>query len=99
MRMTVPLILAVALTASAPALAQDANNMADANAAAPVTTDANLAAPVASNDMAAAPVAEPTATPVDETTAPPPPAEKKSSFPWGVVGLLGLLGLIPRRGR
>lgn len=97
MRMTVPLIIAATLAAATPALAQDANNTADANAAAPVATDANAAAPVATDANVVAPVAEPAAPTVDET-APPPPPEKKS-FPWGVLGLLGLIGLIPRKGR
>jgi hypothetical protein len=97
MRTTVPLILAAALAASSPALAQDVNNTADANAtdmAAMNATDANAAAPVAANDVAMAPEAAPAATPVDETA---PAPEKKSGFPWGVLGLLGLIGLIPRK--
>ena len=98
MRMTVPLIIAATLAAATPALAQDANTAADANAAAPAATDANAAAPVATDANAVAPVVEPTAPVEDTTTAPPPPPEKKS-FPWGVIGLLGLIGLIPRKGR
>jgi len=99
MRMTVPLIAAAALAASTPALAQDANNTADANAAAPAaTTDANAVAPVAPDANAVAPVAEPAPT-TDETVAPAPEPEKKGGFPWGVIGLLGLIGLIPRKGR
>ena len=97
MRMTVPLIIAATLAAATPALAQDANNTADANAAAPVATDANAAAPVATDANVVAPVAEPAAPTVDET-APPPPPDKKS-FQWGVLGLLVLIGLIPRKGR
>ena len=96
MRMTVPLILAAALAAATPALAQDANNTADANMAAPMATDANAVAPVATDANATVPVAEPAAPAVDETTA---PEEKKGGFPWGVLGLLGLIGLIPRKGR
>jgi hypothetical protein len=97
MRMTVPLIAAAVLAASSPAFAQDANNTADANAAAPApAADVNATAPVATNDLAAAP-AEPVAT--DMTTAPAPEPEKKGGFPWGVIGLLGLIGLIPRKGR
>jgi len=97
MRMTVPLIVAATLAASTPALAQDANNTADVNATAPApVADVNATAPVATNDLAAAP-AEPVAT--DTTTAPAPEPEKKGGFPWGVIGLLGLIGLIPRRGR
>ena len=55
MRMTVPLILAAALAAATPALAQDANNTADANTAAPMATDANAAAPVATDANATVP--------------------------------------------
>ena len=98
MRMTVPLIAAAALAASTPALAQDANNTADANAIAPMATDANAVAPVAPDANAVAPVAEPTTT-TDDLAAPAPAPEKKGGFPWGVIGLLGLIGLIPRKGR
>ena len=99
MRMTTPLMIAAALAVSGPALAQDANNTAEA--AAPVATDANVAdanamTAVPANDVAAAPVEE--AAPAD-TYADTAPAPKKSGFPWGVLGLIGLLGLIPRRGR
>jgi hypothetical protein len=98
MRMTVPLILAAALAASGPALAQDVNNTADANAtdvAAMNATDASAAAPMAANDVAMAPEAAPPATTVDETA--PEPEKKGGGFPWGVLGLLGLIGLIPRK--
>lgn len=99
MRMTTPLMIAAALAVSGPALAQDANNTAEA--AAPVAADANVAdanavAPVPANDVAAAPVEE---TAPADTYADATPAPKKPGFPWGVLGLIGLLGLIPRRGR
>ena len=100
MRMTVPLIFAAALAASTPAFAQDTNNAAsaDVNATAPAATDANAAAPVATDANAVAPAAEPVAT--DTTTQETTTTEKKSGgFPWGVIGLLGLIGLIPRKGR
>jgi hypothetical protein len=98
MRMTVPLILAAALAASTPALAQDANNTAavDVNATNVVATDANAVVPPAANDVAAAPV-EPVAN--DMATTEPAPEKKGGGFPWGVLGLLGLIGLFPRRGR
>jgi hypothetical protein len=101
MRMNVPLILAAALVASAPAGAQDANNTADANAVAPAApvTDVNATAPVAPDANAVAPIAEPTTTTTTDVTTAPAPEEKKGGFPWGVLGLLGLLGLIPRKGR
>jgi hypothetical protein len=100
MRMTVPLILAAALAAAAPALAQDANNTAavDVNATVPDATavDANATAPLPTNDLAAPP-AEPVAT--DTATTEPAPEKKGGGFPWGVLGLLGLVGLFPRKGR
>ena len=94
-----PLALAVALTAAAPAFAQD-NNTATADTAVandvmatdPLATEPPLADPA--NDLANAPM------PVDEVveTAPAPePAER--GFPWGVIGLLGLIGLMPRKRR
>jgi hypothetical protein len=98
MGMTVRFFAPGAPAAAAPALAQDANNTADANAAAPVATDANAVAPVAPDANAVAPVAEP-APVADDTVAPAPAPEKKGGFPWGVIGLLGLIGLIPRKGR
>lgn len=100
MRTTFPLMIAVALTAAAPAVAQGTDNVANAdmNAAATandtgatdsmtVTTDPAMAG---ANDMAAAPVA------MDEPPVAPAPVEKKS-FPWGVLGILGLLGIIGRK--
>jgi hypothetical protein len=40
-------------------------------------------------------------TSMDTTTTETTPVPEKKSFPWGVIGLLGLLGFIPRarRGR
>lgn len=102
MRMTTALMIAAALAVSGPALAQDANNSAEAaapaadNAAAANVADANAMTAVPANDMTATPVAEPPPADTYADTTPPKP---KSGFPWGVLGLLGLLGLIPRRGR
>lgn len=103
MRNTIPLIIAIALTAAAPAGAQGTDNSvnADTTAAAAsndtaatdtmtVTTDPAMAGPA--NDMTAAPAA------TDEPYGAPAPAGKKS-FPWGVLGVLGLLGLIGRKSR
>lgn len=99
MRTTFPLIIAVALTASSPALAQDTANTTNADTAvandvaatdnALVTDPTMTADPV--NDLANVPVA------VDEPIETAPPPAQKSGFPWGVLGLLGLLGLIPRK--
>jgi hypothetical protein len=48
--------------------------------------------------MNTATATETAAVPVD-TNATEEPAPEKKSFPWGVVGLIGLLGLIPRARR
>jgi len=99
MRITIPLILAAAVAASSPALAQDANNtaVADTNASAPVAPDANATAPAATDmNATTTTTTEPVAT---DTTEPAPSPEKKGGFPWGVIGLLGLIGLIPRKAR
>lgn len=105
MRITTTLMIAAAgLVAAAPAIAQnaDTNGTADMTA---TNTDTNTAVPV---DNTAAPVA-PTTTettttatdvnatgvPVDQTA----PAPEHKSFPWGIIGLLGLLGFIPRTRR
>jgi hypothetical protein len=103
MRNTLPLIIGVALLAATPAAAQVTDNTADSNAVAvtndtaatdnlEVTTDPLVADPA--NDLAAAPATD---VPV-ETYGEPAPA-KKRGFPWGVLGLLGLAGLIGRRSR
>jgi MYXO-CTERM domain-containing protein len=103
MRTMIPVLLAAALRAT-PAAAQDANNTAaaapptaDVNAAAPApAADMNAAAPLPANDVAAAPDAT---TPVDTAQQPANDDNDSGGFPWGVVGLLGLIGLIPRRRR
>ena len=94
-----PLAIAVALTGSTPAIAQDTNTTnADAAVTNEVTATDNLAIePVTAdpaNDLANVPM------PVDEPieTA-PAPAPAKSGFPWGAIGLLGLIGLMPRKRR
>jgi hypothetical protein len=45
--------------------------------------------------------AEPVALPGENVTneAAPAPAPAKRNFPWGIIGVLGLLGLIPRTRR
>lgn len=85
MRTTRTLAMATAaLLVTSPAVAQ---NTSDANA----TDDAATNAADANTT-----VTDPAA--VSAETAPAPaPAEK--GFPWGVIGLLGLLGLIPRTRR
>jgi hypothetical protein len=99
MRTIFPLMIAVALTASSPALAQNTADPANADSA--VSNDgaaadnALVADPAVTadpaNDLANVPVA------VDEPVETAPIPVKKSGFPWGVLGLFGLLGLIPRK--
>lgn len=99
MRNTIPLMIAVALTAASPAAAQGTENAVNADtAAAPASNDMALNATVdpaltePANDVMAVPIDQP----VDTTYSEPAPA-KKGSFPWGVLGLLGLVGLIGRK--
>lgn len=99
MRTMKPIIIAAAvLFAASPALAQNdtAATNADVNAAAPATTDLNAAAPAAPVDANV--TTDVNTTTVDTTTTAPAeaPAPEKKHFPWGVIGLLGLIGLIPR---
>ena len=90
-----PLMIGAALIA-APAAAQD-NNVAAANTTEVTETNAIAneavvdvnAMPVAPAPEAAAPVAEPA----------PAPAPAQRSFPWGVLGLRGLVGLLGKRRR
>jgi hypothetical protein len=98
MRTTPLIIFTAALLAASPALAQ--------NEAAPTNADTNAAEAnaVAGNEVMPAPenATEPMAVPADNAAMPetaPAPEPKKRSFPWGVIGLLGLLGLIPRTRR
>lgn len=96
MRFVEPVILAAALAAAAPAMAQD-NAAVPANAATPVP-DANMAAP-APDANAAVPVTDMNVAapaPVDENAAAPtaPPPDSDRGFPWGVLGVLGLIGLL-----
>ena len=97
MRLFHSLILAGALFAAAPALAQD-------NAAAPGNTVATNAADMNATANAAAPVTPTTAaaTPGEQNATLPPTAPQTGAamavqshrgFPWGVLGLLGLIGL------
>jgi hypothetical protein len=101
MRNYFPLMIAVALTAAAPAAAQGTDNTVNAAEVAPpassdpAATDAvgndTMTTGVA-NDMTAMPPAD---QPIEATTEPAP--AKPASFPWGVLGLLGLVGLIGRK--
>ena len=98
MRMVKTLALATAIMfATSPAIAQNATE--SANAADVTATNAIDANTTATTDLnvTAVPQTTTTETPTTETAPAAAPTEK--GFPWGVVGLLGLLGLIPRMRR
>jgi hypothetical protein len=91
MRFSVSIALAGALIAAGPAYATNAP-------AAATTNDVNAAAPAApAANAAESPAAT---TPADTGAAPAPttePSRTPASFPWGVLGALGLIGLLGRR--
>ena len=106
MRMTTSLAVVAAALLAAPAAAQNtdmnaastdmnvaATNTVDANAVSGTTTTTNT---TTATDTGMVPVTG------DNTVADngyAAPAPEKKGFPWGVVGLLGLIGLIPRNRR
>ncbi|MFL6730762.1 MAG: hypothetical protein ACJ8EP_00260 [Sphingomicrobium sp.] len=105
MKMTTTLAIAAwALFASAPTAAQNdtaAANVSDTTAANAVdvnTTDLNAVGSTTTTDVNTTTATTTTAVPLDDNHL-APVEEQKRSFPWGVVGLLGLLGLIPRARR
>jgi hypothetical protein len=63
----------------------------------PTLNDPTLADPLATNT--ADPLATTTTDPMmaDNTMAVPVQEEEDNDFPWGLLGLLGLAGLIPRK--
>jgi hypothetical protein len=99
MRKTIPLLIAVALTAAAPASAQGTEN----NVAADTAVATNDIAPTdnlaVTNDVVVDPANDPLAVPVvtEEAADTTPAPAKKRGFPWGVLGLLGLVGLLGRK--
>ena len=72
----------------------DAGNVVNTNG---MVTDPAMSDPLATN--AADPLATPTTDPMmaDNTTTMPVQEEDDDDFPWGLLGLLGLAGLIPRK--
>ena len=103
MRYSISLTIAAAVLLAAPASAQD-NAVAATNDA--VATDPATTDPLATNatdpangmtaDPMAAPLpAEPAAT--DMNYGEPVDDDDDGRFPWGLLGLLGLAGLIPRK--
>jgi hypothetical protein len=107
MRKATMLLLGAALIVAGPAAAQDnATTNTPATTADPLATpDANGVAvdplatdPALANGMATDPAAaDPMAT--DPALAVPPEQDEDNDFPWGLLGLLGLAGLIPRKRR
>jgi hypothetical protein len=104
MRAPIALMLTAALAVSAPAAAQDNNLNAAGNTAAPATApapDANATGEVpptdntviATTDVVPAP--DVAATEDAYETAPAPRRDR--TFPWGLLGVLGLVGLLGRR--
>ena len=84
-----------------PAGAQ-ASNTAAANSSVPANAaDANASAPAgnaAAAEMVPVPADSGNAAPpaaVDTAYAPPPPPPRPHGFPWGVLCLIGLIGLLP----
>jgi hypothetical protein len=63
----------------------------------PTLNDPAMADPLATNTVD--PLATPTTDPMmaDNTMAVPVQEEEDNDFPWGLLGLLGLAGLIPRK--
>ncbi len=108
MRMTTIFMIAAA-TLAAPAAAQNTGSaanttdMTSANRASPPgpTTDkeTGTAPAVAAPAAPPATVTTETNTAVQTGTAAPTEPTEKKSFPWGVIGLLGLLGFTPRTRR
>lgn len=109
MRKSIPFTVAATLLIAVPAAAQD-NNVAAANGTAaaeagavdPLDANATVTTDPA-NDLATDPLAAPVAA--DPAVADPAYAEPAADdddgddgrFPWGLLGLLGLAGLIPRK--
>jgi hypothetical protein len=92
------MIAAAALISASPVLAQNDAANAPANAVETNAVETNATANIAANvPTPAEPVALPGDNTMNETA--PAPAPAKRSFPWGIIGVLGLLGLIPRTRR
>ena len=97
MKFIIPLALTLSALAASPALGQNTDTAATNDMA--VTNTADNAATTAAPEVANAPEVAPTAA---DTAAPPAaepaaPASGGSSFPWGVLGLIGLAGLLGSR--
>ncbi len=88
---------------SAAASAQD-NTLGNVDTANAVATNDTLADPTLNDPALADPLAtnttDPLATtadPLADNTTTVPVEEEDNDFPWGLLGLLGLAGLIPRK--
>ena len=100
------MVIAGLLVMSAAARAQDntignldAGNTVNTNGMVtdPALNDPAMTDPLATNTMD--PLATPTTDPMmtDNMMAAPVQEEEDNDFPWGLLGLLGLAGLIPRK--
>jgi len=93
---TIIIALALAVSAVAPAAAQESNNVAAAPASAENTVMTPGVDTTAANEVL---------LPADEAAAADPLAEdptvtvrrERVRFPWGLLGLIGLIGLLGRR--
>jgi hypothetical protein len=102
MRLSHTLIIAGALVAATPALAQDnaaatTNTTTVTNTTVTNTMDANAMAAEADMNSAAVPPESTNASPGVATSADTGTTmgvKKEHGFPWGVLGLLGLVGLM-----
>lgn len=111
MRTILPLTLAATLLIAAPAGAQNNVAATGTEVAAPEANAAGTADPLDANaaitaDPANGIAADPLAAPIPTDPAATDPAyaepaaggdEDDGRFPWGLLGLLGLAGLIPRK--
>lgn len=102
MRLSYLLVAAATLVLAAPAAAQNeaapAVNTGETNTAAPASPTMSGTAPGTQSATVPANAAAPAPTepaPSDNTGNTAPPI--KSSFPWGVLGVIGLVGLFGRR--
>jgi hypothetical protein len=107
MRITTSLAIAAATLLAVPAAAQNTDataNSTDMNMAVTNTAEANVVSGTTTTTTNTTTATDTGLVPVtdDNTVADTgyaAPAPEKKGFPWGVVGLLGLIGLIPRNRR
>ena len=99
MRATLSVLIASAIVA-APAVAQEANNIAvpDENIATNATNEAIANGLTAGPEATTAPAVPPVFEDEEVTDATvTPESDGGGGLPWGLLGLLGLIGLLGRR--